>query len=205
MGVSSERSHSEDSSTSTSLIRRLQRQDSEAWERLVELYGPLVFHWCKSGDLSREDRADVFQEVFRAVARGIGNFTSEKRGSTFRGWLLVITQNKIRDHHRRKKSALAEGGTEAYRRLMALADPDADESFIDSSGTSPTQDLIRRALDYVRGQVSEQTWSAFWRSAIDGQASSDVADELGISSGAVRKAKARVLTKLRCELGDQWF
>ncbi len=80
-------------------------------------------------------------------------------------------------------------------RLMSLADPDKDGASVDAAGTSPLPDLVRRTLNHVREQVSEQTWSAFWRSMVDGQSSSDVAAELGISSGAVRKAKARVLAE----------
>ncbi|MEZ6101764.1 MAG: hypothetical protein R3E01_22750 [Pirellulaceae bacterium] len=46
------------------------------------------------------------------------------------------------------------------------------------------------------------TWDAFWRTAVLGQATADVADELGMTAAAVRKAKSRTLQRLRRQLGD---
>ena len=43
---------SDSSSTSTSLLRRVRANQAEAWARLVDLYGPLVWHWCRQSDLS---------------------------------------------------------------------------------------------------------------------------------------------------------
>src|SRR4051794_38956050 len=79
--------------TSPSLLLRVQGNQAAAWERLVELYAPLVYHWCRRARLGEEDTADVFQEVFRAVARTIGAFRRDRAGDTFRGWLRTITRN----------------------------------------------------------------------------------------------------------------
>ena len=48
--------------TSLTLLGRVQAQQPEAWDRLVELYAPLVRHWCRKSGLSPEDTADVFQD-----------------------------------------------------------------------------------------------------------------------------------------------
>src|SRR5436309_2947113 len=50
--------------TSLSLLARARTREAAAWERLVDLYAPLVYHWCRRCGLSAEDSADVFQEVF---------------------------------------------------------------------------------------------------------------------------------------------
>src|SRR5262249_61127710 len=34
-------------STSRSLLERVRADDPAAWERLVGLYSPLVYHWCR--------------------------------------------------------------------------------------------------------------------------------------------------------------
>ena len=59
-----------------------------------------------------------------------------------------------------------------------------------------------RALALIRGEFEERTWGAFWRTAVEGRAAKDVGAELGLSAGAVRVAKSRVLHRLREELGD---
>ena len=187
--------------TSRSLIERVRADDTAAWDRLVSLYAPLVFYWCRRYDLRDEDRADIFQEVFLAVATHIADFRKERQSDTFRGWLRTITRNKIHDHFRRLgREPGGVGGTDAQRRLAQLAaTAPAEDSAEDEQAE---RDLFHRGLELIRTDFEERTWRAFWRTAVDGQPAADVAAELGMSSGAVRVAKCRVLQRLREELGD---
>lgn len=187
------------SATSASLVERLKADDPAAWERLVELYGPLVYAWCRRAGLQAADASDVTQEVFQAVAGAIDRFRRERPGDTFRGWLRVIARNKVRDHFRRNgEEVAATGGSEAHRRLEEIAD---DESEL-ASGSGALGDLYARAVGLIRTEFAENTWRAFWRTTVDGCPASEVADELGLSPGAVRQAKYKVLRRLREELGD---
>ena len=54
----------------------------------------------------------------------------------------------------------------------------------------------------IRGEFEPRTWEAFWQTAVEGRAAADVAAELGMTPGAVRVAKSRVLHRLRTDLGD---
>src|SRR5262245_52679364 len=90
------------SATSRSLLAQVQANEGQAWDRLVNLYAPLVFHWCHARGLQDQDIADVLQEVFRAVVARVNDFRKERTGDTFRGWLRRITQNKLHDHFRRQ-------------------------------------------------------------------------------------------------------
>jgi RNA polymerase sigma-70 factor (ECF subfamily) len=187
--------------TSTSLLERVQSHDAAAWQRLIDLYGPLVYHWCRRHQLGPEDRADVFQEVFRAVATHITTFRKDRPGDTFRGWLLTITRSKVLDHFRRQQRQVqAAGGSDAWQQLAQVPDPAAGQEETDD----PDQEhgLIRRALDLLQGEFEDRTWQAFWRAMVEGQAPADVAAALGTSLNAVYKAKSRVLQRLRQELGD---
>lgn len=189
-------------STSRSLLDRIKRDEPQAWDRLVALYAPLVFHWCRSWGLREQDAADIFQEVFQAVAVHIGGFRKERAGDTFRGWLRTITRNKIHDHFRRRgREPEGVGGSEAQAELAELPAPEAgnDSSLREESGE---RGLVARALELVRPEFAERTWQAFWRTAIEGRSASEVAAELSMSAGAVRVAKSRVLQRLREELGD---
>ena len=189
-------------STSRSLLDRVKRAEPEAWDRLVTLYAPLVFHWCRSWGLREQDAADIFQEVFQAVAVHIGGFRKERAGDTFRGWLRTITRNKIHDHFRRRgREPQGVGGSEAQAQLAGLPAPEPDNasSLTEEKGE---RGLVARALELVRGDFAERTWQAFWRTAIEGRSAPEVAEELSMSAGAVRVAKSRVLQRLREELGD---
>lgn len=192
----------DDASTSSSLIRRVQRNEQEAWHRLCDLYGPLVYHWCRRSGLQAEDAADVVQEVFRSLTQHIESFRKDRKGDTFRGWLWTITRNKIRDFLRvQADKPLAAGGTDAAVRLSQVPDQLPDTT--DDTGRSAAQNrLVRRALDLIRPEFAETTWRAFCRTALEGLTSSEAAAELGMTPQAVRKAKSRVLRRLREELGE---
>src|SRR6186997_1416727 len=84
--------------TSRSLLARVNANDPGAWDRLITLYAPLVWHWCRKLSLPEQEIADVFQEVCKAVARHIHDFRKDHPSDTFRGWLRTITKNKVLDH-----------------------------------------------------------------------------------------------------------
>ncbi len=187
--------------TSLSLLYRLKANESAAWDRLVLLYAPLVYHWCRKLALPDQDAADVFQDVFQSLAAKISTFRKEQPGDTFRGWLRTITHNKVYDHFRRQgREPQAAGGTEAnirFSRLEAIEQPtDANDE------EQAYQQLVRRALELIREDFTPRTWQAFWRVAVDGQRPVDIAEELKMRPGAVRVAKSRVLQRLRQELGE---
>ena len=192
-------------STSSNLIDRVRARDADAWRRLVALYGPLVYGWCRRAGLGPEESADRGQEVFMAVARSIESFDHRQPGSTFRGWLWTITQNKIRDHFRQAgREPHAIGGT-SFQDYLTHVPANGSVSSHSSSDAPPADpsSLYRRAIDLIRTEFEERTWQAFWRVTVDGRTPADVGQELGMSPAAVRKAKSRVLARLRRELGGE--
>ncbi len=184
--------------TSLTLLDRARGREPEAWRRLVYLYTPLVHHWLAGLGVRGPDADDVRQDVFQAVAAGLGGFRRDRPDDTFRGWLRVIARRKAADFHRsRGRQPEAAGGTDAGRRLAELPDPTPD-----ADPAAEVHGLHRRALELIRDQFEERTWRAFWRCAVDGRSPADVADEMGMTAAGVRQAKSRVLRKLKEDLGD---
>jgi RNA polymerase sigma-70 factor (ECF subfamily) len=190
------------SATSLTLLQRIRDGDSSGWRRVVDLYSPLVYHWCRRWGVEGADADDVLQEVFHAAAQGIAGFRREREGDTFRGWLRAITRFKALAFQRgRAQHPGPAGGSDAWRLLQELpaADPPAAE---DAEEEDQLSVLYHRALELLRGEFEPRTWQAFWRTTIDDQPSADVGAELGMTANAVRMAKSRVLRRLREELGD---
>jgi RNA polymerase sigma-70 factor (ECF subfamily) len=191
------------SSTSRSLIERLRLGDGAAWSRLVGLYSPLVEHWCRRAALQPEDSADVVQEVFRAVSTGIERFRKTRPEDTFRGWLRIVTANKIRDHFRAAASEPpGVGGSTAQARIANAPAPGAADGGGDPAEREVRSRILVDALENIRAEFESRTFEAFRQTAIEDRAIADVASDLGMSPGAVRVAKSRVLRRLRVELGD---
>jgi RNA polymerase sigma-70 factor (ECF subfamily) len=184
--------------TSLSLLERLRNREQDAWQRLVQLYGPLVRYWCVRWGARQEDAEEIAQETFLAAAGGLDKF--ERRGAgSFRGWMRGITRHKLLDHFRKQYGQpAAAGGTDAFQRLHDLPDgkTSAGEQASEVSG------LYHRALDLIRSELEERTWLAFWYTAVEGRETGAVAAQVGMSPVAVRIAKSRVLNRLRREVGD---
>ena len=101
------------SETSASLLDRLRASpDEDAWQRLVEIYTPLIRGWLRRhATLQPGDADDLVQEVLAVVVRRVKEFRCERTGS-FRAWLRRITVNCLRDFLkvRRAKPARTGGG-----------------------------------------------------------------------------------------------
>lgn len=187
--------------TSRSLIDAARVRDPAAWERMVTLYAPLVLYWCREWGLREDDAADVFQDVFHSLATHLDTFRKDASRGTFRGWLRTITRNKVNDAFRRwRREPPGVGGSSAQAKLSQLAEPVPPDE--ESSADVAVSALMHRALELIRCEFETRTWQAFWLTAVEGRAPKDVAVELGMSGGAVRVAKSRVLHRLRVELGD---
>lgn len=191
-------------SIAPSLLGRLKSGECGAWERLVDLYGPVVYSWCRRAGLSAEDAADVGQEVFQAIARGIAAFRRDRPGDTFRGWIWGILQHKLQDYWRRRQvTPLAQGGSTAQHRMLEIPD---EQSSLSAAGSVQASDatgtLFHRCLQMIQAEFEPRTWQAFWAVAVDGRAPDDVASELKMSRNAVYVARSRVLRRLRQELGE---
>lgn len=86
------------------LINRAKKGDNKAFEELVMKYDRLVLNIAFSYRNNKDDADDIYQEVFMRVHRGLKNFQSRSKFST---WLYRITINvciefkrkaKVRDH-----------------------------------------------------------------------------------------------------------
>lgn len=185
--------------SSQSLLRRVKQNDPSAWERLSNLYGPVVYQWGRQQyGLQPNDAADVMQDVFTSV---MDHVDAIELGGSFRGWLWTVTRNKVRDHFRlcAERNAAA-GGTANHDQLLQL--PESPPETSSDVGQKETSGVHRRALELMKTDFETQTWQAFWRTTIDGASPTDVADELGISKWSVYKARSRVLQRLREEFAD---
>jgi DNA-directed RNA polymerase specialized sigma24 family protein len=57
--------------------------------------------------------------------------------------------------------------------------------------------VFQWAAEQVRDSFAENTWQAFWRTAVEGHSAAAVADGLGMTVGAVYTAKSRALDRIR--------
>jgi len=191
------------SSISSTLLLQLRSGRPDAWQRLVRLYGPVIYRWCRRSNLHAEDAADVVQEVLSAIMVHLPDFRRDRPQDSFSGWLATITRNKVREHYRRQHGkAEARGGSTAQHQMAEIPQPaEPSEESIQPDAQSAAC-LSRRALEMIRAEFKARTWEAFWRVSVGGQLPSDVASELKMSVAAIYKAKSRVFGRFRQVLSE---
>jgi RNA polymerase sigma factor (sigma-70 family) len=163
--------------------------DPAAWQRLVEIYTPLLHAWLAAAELQPADRDDVTQRVLEVLVRRLPEFQHNGRTGAFRAWLRGMTVNFLKEFWRGRASpatdSILEQLSDPGRRLSLLWEKQHDLH------------VYQGLVAIVRGEVSESTWQAFHRTAMEDKPAQQVAEELGISANAVLIARSRVLTRLR--------
>ena len=80
--------------TSVSLLDRLHANtDSAAWQRLVDVYTPLIRGWLRKHSVQDSNSDDLVQEVLAVVIRRFPDFQHNRRTGAFRAWLRAISIN----------------------------------------------------------------------------------------------------------------
>ncbi len=183
--------------TRASLLFRLSdSQDHEAWVEFVETYEPIIYRQLRNCGLQDADARELMQEFLIAVNKRIEHWELAKERGSFRGWLRRVARNLVINwmkHGQRRMTAF--GGPESQSLFADIAADDCPESI--EFDTELRRSTFQRASESVRQEQSPKAWQAFWSTAIDGKTPAIVARELGMSVGAVRVAKCRVLTRLK--------
>jgi RNA polymerase sigma factor (sigma-70 family) len=172
--------------TSPSLLERVrQPQDRASWQRFVQLYTPLLFHWAHRAGV--HDAEDLVQDVFTVLVKELPAFQYDP-SRNFRAWLKTILMNILRKKLRRP----APG--------PLAADVPGPEAVSELENEEYQQRLLARAMELMQTDFAPATWKCFWECEVNGRAAADVAQQLGLKVGAVWVNKSRVLARLRAEL-----
>ncbi|QDS95432.1 ECF RNA polymerase sigma factor RpoE [Roseimaritima multifibrata] len=194
--------------TRVSLLQRLHDgRDMTAWTEFCAIYERAIYVIATKYGLQDADAREVSQEVLLILSRRIQDFDPDGNAK-FRSWLSTIARNATIDllrKNRKHQTAKAHGVSplDSAGVTDAVSDPSLQlERF---SGNEESQlfdfesrrEQFRWASEQVRQGVAESTWLAFWRTAVEEQAAELVAEELGLSVGAVYVARCRTLAKIK--------
>ncbi len=180
--------------TRASLLLRLRdHADGAAWSDFVSIYEPVIYRLARTRGLQDADAREVTQDVLLAVAGAIERFDVQRK-TRFGHWLARITRNAAIDLIRKRREQ-GTGRTDVIRSLEQHPEPESDESAVFE--IERRRQLFRWAARQIRGRVQPSSWQAFWSTAVELKRASVVAEELGMTEGAVYVARCRVLARLR--------
>lgn len=189
-------------STRASLLLRLRdSQDHEAWMEFVSLYEPVTYRLLRRHGLQDADAREVMQELLMAVSRSIDRWDPAKDRGSFRGWLRRVARNLVINwlNHRQRR-VIPAGGSDMQAMLDGLPDDSGPETV--EFDQELRRALFQQAAEQVRAEVQPATWQAFWETGIVGSSPADAAKKLGMTAGAIRVAKCRVLARLQAAVKE---
>jgi RNA polymerase sigma-70 factor (ECF subfamily) len=177
------------------LVRLRDLRDGAAWSQFVALYTPVVYGYARKQGLQDADAADLSQEVLRAVAGAIGRLEYDPARGAFRNWLFTVVRRKLLNWRAAREQQRQVSGDSATQLSLEQCPAPARE---EAEWETEWKDrLFTWACNQVRREVTDTTWQAFWRTAIQAQAGKRVAGDLGLSVAAVYAARSRVLARLK--------
>lgn len=171
-----------------------------AWSRMNDLFNETVYLWFRTWGFQPSDAANLVQEVFISVMKSVASFKRKSRKDTFTGWLRVIARNKANDFYR-KRHDQALGGTDAKQRFHELSEI-KQNSFDDPIPEGSVRLVVQKVMNEIRDSTQEHVWEAFWLITVVKMKSREVAEKLGITDAAARKAASRISARLKAELEE---
>ena len=194
--------------TRQSLLSRLKNwDDQEGWREFFETYWKLIYKVARGSGLAHAEAEDVVQETILAVAKKMRGFRYDPAIGSFKAWLLLNVRSRISEHLRRKCSAkggllqecpVAETGTGWIEQI-----PDNTEPPLEALWEAEWQrQLLERALDRVKSQVSAKQFLLFDLYALKQTPIGKITKALGVNIGQVYLAKHRVSRLLKKEMSQ---
>jgi|688.fasta_scaffold277222_2 RNA polymerase sigma factor (sigma-70 family) len=168
-----------------------------AWKRFVEIYGPVIFDWCRHCKLQDADARDVTQETLLRLAQYLPAF-QYKADQRFRGWLRTIVHHCVCDWGaERRRMAPGSGDTEV---LEFLESQPAREQLIERLEKQFDQELLHLAMERVRDRVEPLTWQVFELLALQRLSGVEVARQTGMKVASAFASRSKVQRLLRAEI-----
>ena len=183
--------------TSLTLLEELCGSPQQAsWERMVNLYSPLLRSWIGRNEVQDSDADDLVQDVLMVVMKELPSFRHNQRPGAFRTWLRRIVVNRLRNFWRaRQRQAKGSGDSGVMQWIDQLEDERSQMSRV--WNREHDLHLTHKLLELIEPSFSENTRRAFRLLVLEQHSADEVAAELGMSLNAVFTAKSRVLRELR--------
>jgi RNA polymerase sigma-70 factor (ECF subfamily) len=185
--------------TPLSLLDRVRHNGQPVdWDRLIELYSPLLRSWLQRHPLQGADVDDLLQDILAVLVQKLPQFTHPGHAGAFRGWLRAILVYRLRWHWReklRKPAHIGDDDAEQFLTRLEQADGDLARRW----DAEHDRHVVARLLELIRPEFTATTWQAFQGYVLEEKPLAEVAAELGLTANAVYIARTRVFRRLREE------
>lgn len=189
----------------TALVAELRAGSEEAFAWLIQQYSQPIYSLLSRSVQDPADAADITQEVFLKVYRGIQTFHGE---SSLKTWIYRIALHEASNGRRwwtRHKKCEITLESEAFGATQNAADESMTlgEMLVDVHGTpfdAARQSEVKLRVEQALAEVPEPFRTAVVLRDIEGFAYEEMAEVLQVSLGTVKSRLVRGRTALRARL-----
>ncbi|MDP4093415.1 MAG: sigma-70 family RNA polymerase sigma factor [Bacillota bacterium] len=165
------------------------KQQKEDFNKLVDLYNPLVHKWCKRLTDNEEDIKDIMQEAFIKLYQDLPMLNETNK---FNAWFRKVVVNTAYDWFRKHRKRV---DLEYIENTLELQDCDRRNCYTDTTDGF-LGDYIKEAVEKL-SYNNRVVFSLFYQ---QDRKCSDIAKMLGLTENAVKNRLSRAREHLRNEL-----
>lgn len=170
--------------TTDEIVSRVLGGEIDLYEEIIRRFQQDVLRIASALLYHRSATEDVMQQVFLNVYVNLNRF---QPGRDFGVWIRTIARNSVREELRKR--------IRYDRRLKAYGD--ALEAKLGDNRQADLAEELQEALGECMKQLEESAATAVRLRYVEGKAFSQIAAEVGSTSGAMRNLLMRVRSKLR--------
>jgi len=181
-------------------------EDQEGWRDFFDTYWKLIYAVAIKAGLSDAEAHDVVQETVVAVARQMKEQGFDRKRSSFRNWLCLITRRRIIDHLRVRKpeqrgraqgpDAPTDTGTDPLHLVPDPGGVDLEVIWREEW----QKNLVDLAIERVKAQVSAKQFQIFDLYVLKDVPLRQVTETLHVSATLVYVTKHRVSALVKREV-----
>jgi RNA polymerase sigma factor (sigma-70 family) len=205
--------------TRRSLLTRLRDVgDQTGWQEFFETYWKLLYRVGLKSGLTETEAQDAVQETIITVAKQMPEFRYEPARCSFKGWLLLLTRQRIAHQFRKRNKPGGEAnrvhggargqGSSGETPPLPCDGPATVDQLPDVSGAGREaiwdaewrEHLFSAALAQTKQKVSDRQFQIFDLHVLQCWPVSKVARALRVTAAQVYLAKYRVGRLLKAEL-----
>ena len=185
--------------TRASLLERLRDlSDHDSWHEFFNIYWKLLCGAAIKAGLTEQEAKEVAQETMLGVARRMKTFRYEPKACSFKGWLMHVTQRRIIDCLRKRRTR--PQGFESLDTAAEIPDAEAERAFQMMWTEEWQKNLLKAADECVRRNTNPGHYQIYYLHCVQRVPVQEVSELLHISALKVHVVCHRVARKLKREV-----
>lgn len=185
--------------SSTFLDQMSNSPNKELWDQFYAFYAPVIHGFCARKCVPVDQCDDICQQVMIKLAKKLSDFKYDRSKGRFRGYIICITMNVIKDEQRKYAKQQEMLKSDDMDLMLESIAPEGPSSIVgDIDDDEWRMSILRAAAERVRNssKATEQGWRIFESYVLEEQDAEDVAQSESVKVNTVYQTKKRMIERI---------